>query len=226
MRDDLALQVWKQFFDDGKRFVVISFFTDGFYTREAFELMRSLQALNINFHMEQVACVGDWLRNVNYKAEFILRMSRKYPDLSLVWMDADSRVRSYPKLFDRPAPHISYHRFRDKPCDAVIHLSPGHRRHLFLSEWISLVHADPTGAKLPLEEAVVGAPTQFYFERAVELQGLEWRELPREYCWLWDYSLDRQGKEVNWPWVPVIEQMQANRIGKNLLAYEERGWDG
>ncbi len=220
MRDDLPMQTWKQFFSDSKKFVVVSFFTHDFYTREAFELMRSLQAHKINFHMEQVGCVGDWLKNLNYKAEFIFKMSRMYRDLAVVWLDADSRVRSYPKLFDQALPHIAYHRFREKPVDAVIYLAPGHRRNLLLSEWISLVHQDPTGVKLPPEEGAIGAPAQYYLEEAVRLQGVTWSELPREYCWLWDYSLDRRGKEVNWPWCPVIEQMQANRIGKKLLAYD------
>lgn len=218
MRTDLGLSTWEDLRQDPKQLLVINFFTEGFYTREAFELLRSCQTHHLAYHMEQVSEKGDWLQNVNYKSQFILLMSQKFPDRPLLWLDADSRVRRRPKLLETIASPIAYHRFKGLPCDAVVYLAPGPRRDQFLKEWIRLVAADPLGVKLPPELGAIGAPTQYYFERAIQNLQLPHFILHKSYCWLWDYSRDRQGDSTRFVYNPVIEQMQANRIGKKLLS--------
>ncbi len=218
MRMDLPPQVWSEHFSECK-FVVVSFFTKGFYMREAFELMRTCQLLRVSFYMEQVDETGDWMKNDNYKPVFLARMSNQFSTKPIVWLDADSRIRQYPTKFEGLGPVVAYHHFKERPCAAVIYLGAGHRRTLFLNEWASLLAKDPLGVKLPMTLADVGAPEQYYFEEAVIQQGVAWEELPATYCWLWPFALDHQTSLNNTPVmdIPVIEQMQANRIGKRLL---------
>src|SRR5580693_3149582 len=79
--------------------LVVSFFTPGFYAREAWELMRSCQAVDLAYEIEELPNLGDWLSNVNRKPEFLLRKHAEHPTRSLLWLDADSRVRRVPRLF-------------------------------------------------------------------------------------------------------------------------------
>lgn len=225
MRTDTALQRWWKLSNLGRKAkkwwtpVVVSFFTEGFYTREAFELLRDLQRHSLDYDLQQVPNSGDWLENVNFKSEFILKMAERYPKRAILWLDSDSRVRSFPYEFQGlSSAEVAYRKIDvGQPCDAVVWLAAGEQRVKFIRKWIDLVKADPLGQKLPLEQAAVGAPTQYYFEQAVAEEFLSVHLLDESYCYLWDFSLDRQGTKINVDYVPVIEQMQANRLGKKLV---------
>lgn len=216
MRTDLPLQVWSA---PHRRdtFVVVSFFTQGFYTREAFELLRGCQYFSLPYHFVQVKDEKDWLISSNRKPSFLREMSDMFPNRPILWLDADARVRKLPlNLFHLDVPIAYCELEKDLPCDATVYLGVGKQRNVFLDEWAKLVKDDPFGAKLPPEQAAVGAPTQFYFERAFQNLGIHPTHLPLEYCWLYDLSADRTGKPAKVDVVPVIEQMQANRIARRM----------
>ena len=76
----------------------ISFYT-GHYTWDAEQLKKSFDKLGIkNYEIEYKDRIGNWARNTQMKAPFILEKLKEND--AVVWTDADSRIRQVPTLFD------------------------------------------------------------------------------------------------------------------------------
>src|SRR5580693_2565561 len=109
------LQRWHKVFGAHPEYpMVVSFYTDAFYLREAFELARSCEALQLDYDINQVRPEGSWARNTNLKPSFLQQMSLRYPDRAIVWLDADARVRALPTDFPRIISPVAYHVFKGR----------------------------------------------------------------------------------------------------------------
>lgn len=76
----------------------ISFYT-GHYQWDAEQLIKSMNKLRItNYDVEYRDRVGSWEANTQIKAPFILEKLKEND--SVVWTDADSRLRQIPSFFD------------------------------------------------------------------------------------------------------------------------------
>lgn len=183
--------------------IVVSFFTDPFYMREAFELVRSCQYHGIDYHVKQVPHRGSWLENTNYKPTFILAMARRYPNRSLLWLDADARVRQDPILFYCMTHTIAYRTIEKVPASGTVYLAAWGVRERLLLEWIEEVEHHPT------------ITDQVCMERAVNNLMVPRAELPPEYCWIYDDDPRARGRRfLDHDDTPVIEHMQASRLAK------------
>ena len=80
-------------------------------------LSKSLGALNLDFFILPIWNQGDWHKNTAYKATFIHEMLDRFPDKSIVSVDADCIFRKYPSLFD------------ELTCDVAYHLRSGRRNY-------------------------------------------------------------------------------------------------
>jgi hypothetical protein len=77
---------------------IISFYT-GHYEWDAEQLKKSMNKLGIiNYDVEYRDGVGSWESNTQMKCNFILEKLKEND--SVVWTDADSRVREIPSFFD------------------------------------------------------------------------------------------------------------------------------
>lgn len=86
---------------DEKPYLVTAYFTVGtIYESSAKVLRKSLERLDIPFHIAGVPNLGSWNKNTSYKPTFILSMMKKFPDLDIVYVDVDAEFLSYPHLFD------------------------------------------------------------------------------------------------------------------------------
>lgn len=91
------------------RILFCSFFTDA-YTEDAQALARTLNDFNLEFEISFYRGGGGWIGNCGYKPLFILsalERHRKNYD-AIVWLDADARVRKYPRLFFEYCGHFDY----------------------------------------------------------------------------------------------------------------------
>lgn len=186
--------------------VFVSYFTDLFYLREAFELQRSLELHGLEHCIQQVPDLKSWGRNTNHKPQFLLQMHHRFPKRPLVWLDADARVRRFPALFAAFATssvQLAYHTWKrgDKPCSGTVFLGPGEWRSPYLQNWIKECTEHPT------------LTDQVCMARAYPYPPVN---LPEEYCWIYDLSLPDTIK-VATPqhFMPVIEHMQASRWVEN-----------
>jgi hypothetical protein len=84
-----------------RRWLIVSYYTMGTeYREEARGLIESCEKFKLNYYVKGVANLGHWLANVRWRPVFMRRMLDKFPDFSIVWIDADGRVREDPVLFD------------------------------------------------------------------------------------------------------------------------------
>jgi hypothetical protein len=202
-RQRKGMEVWESLGKSPPSYpVFVSFFTDQFYLREAYELARSLQAFNLDYRIEQVPDLASWGRNTNHKPDFLITQHRRFSERSLCWLDADARVRSMPTLFDgvNQRGPIAYHtdRRRPKPCSGTVFLKNDDKRYWILDAWRLQCVKDPQ------------ATDQVCMGRAVEMLGIIHDELPEEYCWIYDISAQLSVPNPG-IWFPVIEHMQASR---------------
>lgn len=183
--------------------LVVSFYTDDFYLREAYGLVRSCQSFGVPYFVQAVDCQGNgkkakekWLANTNHKPSFLQSLHHLFPERDLLWIDADGRVRrSIERLSGLREFVIGYHTWRGfRPASGTVLLPANPMREEFLDAWVDQVERCPTDTD------------QLCMQRTERKMGLVHLELPSEFCWI--YDLD--GLDVDS--TPVIEHMQASRF--------------
>ena len=187
--------------------IVVSYFTDAFYQREAFELTRTCQAFALDYMVERIEDAGSWIGNTNQKPFFLRRMHAQLMDRALLWLDADARIRRFPKLLMSLNVPIAYHTWVDGhfPASGTVYLQAGPQRGLLLDEWCRQVEQGPT------------LTDQICMGRAVDNLSMSHGELPQDYCWIFDHGEDgRSVRTLDPRTYPVIEHMQASRYAKDL----------
>lgn len=194
--------------------VFASFFTDAFYLREAWDLVRSLQEHGLDYCVREVPDLRSWGSNTNHKPQFLLALDEEFPARPLVWLDADARVRRPPDLLCcLVEDQLAYHTWRGPlgrhgACSGTVFLAPGEWRQRFLREW--------DAACRQASEHVWDQESMALAEKRL---GIQHRELPQEYCWIFDLSQGTQrptpGREL-----VVIEHMQASRWRKRIRSLE------
>lgn len=189
--------------------VLISYYTNAFYGREAFELARTCQSFPLDYHISRVLWdKGGWVEGTNYKPTHLLKMSKRFPDRAICWVDADARVRRYPDLLGRIGAPIAYHTWpglhgsRPGALSGTVLLGTGPQRDALLQEWMEEVRKNPN------------VTDQVCMERAVVKLGTRHKELPVEYVWIFDLAGETPNPTPN-PEI-VIEHMQASRWARRL----------
>lgn len=184
--------------------LIVSYFTDLFYMRDAFELARSCQSHFLDFVIEQVPDLGSWEANTNYKPTFILDCHKRFPLRDLLWIDADGRFRRYPTLLLEIEENIAYHIWKGrKVASGTVYLPISNLRGDILRTWEQKVREHPH------------ASDQVCLGLTVNAMHLTSFDLPVEYCWIYDEDpyTGEHGPTLNG--CPVIEHLQASRLTKN-----------
>ena len=192
-------------------FVVIAYYTRKTeYANHARKLIESLKKFNLSYEIEAIDSLGNWLRNTQYKPEFIKKMLEKYHPIPLVYIDVDAVFCSYPILFDNltmlPGCNIAVHvlnhtkyRRKDYPPELLsgtIFLKNNEIVNKIINEWIARCKAD----------------TELWDQRALkEVVGDKFYDLPEEYCTIFDYMASVEN--------PVIKHFAAARKHRILEKY-------
>ncbi len=200
---------FREFFDNTDMPLVVSYFTDAFYQRDAFELARSCQRFALDMAIEQVRDLGSWEKNTSFKPRFLLEKHEQYPDRNLLWLDADARVRKTPFLLRKLSFDLSYYHIESPHRQALsgtVFLGNGDMRAPFLREWILKTELNPDkNDQACMELARKEMPEEFRFI-----------ELPAEYCWIFDFNGTELVDKLTTKSDPVIEHMQSSRWAKQL----------
>lgn len=197
--------------DKRDRPVAVSYYTRNTgYEGEAKRLLRDLHLFGFEHDVQGVKNRGSWQANTHYKAEYILEMMDKYPDRSILWLDADSAIHQYPDLFDDAEYDlgvcvIDWSQFpggrRDKQlANAVIYLKNNERVRGFVQDWIALNKAQPQRIEMQTMAEVL----EKWKDR------LKFFSLPHSYCQIFDTMMTDKP--------PVIEQLQASRRFRGEVA--------
>jgi hypothetical protein len=82
--------------------------TDAGYTAEAMELGKTLDDFGLRAEIIAVPPFSSWTEACAYKPVFLQSMRQKHGARPLVWLDADARVRQYPRLFLDMPPDVDF----------------------------------------------------------------------------------------------------------------------
>ena len=185
--------------------IIVAYYTEGPYEAEAERLERSLNRLGLRYFFMPIREDLSWLDAVHFRAAFLLLMQQKYPDTSILSLDADCVVHSDPwvgfeeKVFDIGVHKLVRPGLPDEylPGTLFIHPAPGARD--LLLQW------DTETKNQPLECDSV------CFNLAIKSYDyLTIAQLPPEHCWVFDISKEAYGDRQ-----PVIEHLQASRSFRN-----------
>lgn len=176
-------------------FIACCFFTEN-YASEAEALRASLEATGTPYFLKRYASRGFWEANTRIKPEFLRDCLRRFPGRNIVYLDADSVVRSPMVLFD------------DYPADLGVFKAPSgsDMSHPYLTGTLFLRNAPPvhafTQAWIDAQGGMLLGVDQDSFTAAMARSpGLRVGELPSSYVKIFD-----RGDET-----PVVEHFQASR---------------
>lgn len=197
---------WSRVADEGP--IIVSYFTDAYYMREAFELARSCQLFDLSYVIEEVPDQKSWSGNTGHKPQFLLEKHKAFPNRPLVWLDADARVRTRPHLFRDMIGAVAYHIVQKHPLSGTVYLGVNPNREEFLKVWRHQVAINPTKNDqvcMGIALDVISLSKDYPFEH-----------LPASYCWIYDYDGIQPTDRLTLDNTPVIEHMQASRWSKEL----------
>lgn len=125
---------------------VISFYTNEFYLLQARAMKASAEAVGLQpVYLYRRAPADTWWQGCNYKARLVLEAIESFGSEPVLFLDADTRVRSYPKLLDTLPPQADFasHFFNPGgPSGGVIWFN-GRRALPLVKEWVRRVELYP-----------------------------------------------------------------------------------
>ncbi len=193
--------------------IFVSYFTSGYYEEIMnSHLLPSLLLFNLPYYILPMENKKNWQENTKQKIDFILKaLEVNYP-FSIVWIDADAKIKRPPKLlYDIPEEY-----------DIGIHVLDwkdqyGKEGHELLSGTVFLRNNEKTIELVKLWKTYSNESTQWEqraLEKAIRKLKIKAYPLPRSYCYI---TTVPSGKP---PYViiddPVIAHYQASReVKKN-----------
>ncbi|RTL35474.1 MAG: hypothetical protein EKK49_07275 [Rhodocyclaceae bacterium] len=176
-------------------FLVCAFYTDT-YAAEAAQLRASLERTGTPYFLKRCPSRGYWEANTRIKPEFLRDCLQRFAGRDVVYLDADSVVRSPLRLFF------------DFDADLGVFVAPGDGgfSHRYLTGTLYLRNAPPTRAFvddwIAAQDGMLLGVDQDSFTAAIERHPeLRIGPLPESYVKIFD-----RGTET-----PVVEHFQASR---------------
>ena len=200
-------------YTETKKYVVVSYYTINTpYEYEAANLRNSLEKLKVPYDIVGVPNLGDWQSNTRFKARFMQDMLKKHKGKSIVWVDSDAVIHSYPDLFDSYSCDVAVRwqdfRWRKNEClSGTIYLANNSQTLELCKRWEGNNVSEGPGAK---------TFEQWNLGKAIEDMRNEGKikdeNLPPEYTMIFD-SMRKMYPNV----IPVIEHFQASRKLRNKV---------
>lgn len=176
-------------------FLVCAFYTDT-YAAEAAQLRASLERTGTPYFLKRCPSRGYWEANTRIKPEFLRDCLQRFAGRDVVYLDADSVVRSPLRLFF------------DFDADLGVFVAPGDGgfSHRYLTGTLYLRNGPPTRAFvddwIAAQDGMLLGVDQDSFTAAIERHpALSIGPLPESYVKIFD-----RGTET-----PVVEHFQASR---------------
>ena len=185
-----------------KRPIIVSFYTKKTgYETQVEELKITLQRFNLENDVVGILDRGSWHKNTYYKPQFILRMMNKHRGRSIVYVDADAKMRMNPVLFNNFNYDFAcyFHAQRKELLSGTLYFGNTKKARHLVNMWIKEDKLHPS-TSMPQKNL------RAVFDR--EKDNLKWKALPVEYCMIYD---SRSRYHIN----PVVEHFQLSRKYKS-----------
>lgn len=200
---------------------IVSFYTSH-YKQDAYQLIATIDKFNIPHEVEYRERVGSWEANTQIKAPFILEKLKQ--NESVVWTDADSRIKQYPELFDNIETDVAFFFLpREKagafklPDGCALKNSTVDEQGFLQSGTMYFKNTPRTIALLEMWVEKNKEDNQQWDQWTLQsclehISGLTITKLPPEYVWIDSISNQQYGNLR-----PVIYHTQASRRFKKLI---------
>lgn len=194
-----------------KTYIIVSYYTINTpYEAEATKLKNSLIKLNVPHDVVGVPNLGDWQANTRFKAKFMQDMLIKHKGKSIVWVDSDAVVHSYPSLFDSYTCDVAVRwqdfRWRKNEClSGTIFLANNEKVMKLCKEW-EKINIREGGNNSNLEQWNLGSAIDL-LKPSLQLSVIN---IPPEYTFIFD-SMKKIYPKIK----PVIEHFQASRQNRH-----------
>jgi hypothetical protein len=194
--------------DGQQSYIVCAYFTPN-YLEEIKSLHESLINFKLNYYLYPHEDLGYWEKNTRAKPNFILKCLDKFPNLNIVYTDADSIFRRNPDLFNNldediaifKAPQNSDY-FTHDYLTSTIYFRNNQKSRELIQQWINEQHA---GALQVDQDS---------FDIAVKkMPDIKLYNLPFSYVKVFDQAPSTE---------PVIEHFQASRKQVKLKNHYRR----
>lgn len=168
------------------------------YEREAIECEKTLRAFNLNYRIWPVDSRGSWELNTQIKAS-VVKDALDSTTGPVVYVDADSRVESYPILLDQIECDIAFHYFRGvELLSGTLYLGNTKRCKQLVDEWIERNNRFPGEWDQRVLQAIIS-----------KNKDIDWLVLPETYVYIDGLATTRS--------LPIIRHTQASRRLKNSI---------
>lgn len=178
----------------------MSLHTGGGYAEQVAQLVETLEKFHLEYVVVARDSTGNWERNCNLKPGGVSEIINKYPDRSIVWADADSRVCRYPELLMNMPDDvdIAYHLHRGHELiSSLLYFGATPKAKEIVKRWIEKAKQYPTQWDQKLLWKVL-----------VEMgDAITTVELPQSYACIFDRH-NLKEEEI------VIKQLQYSRKSK------------
>ena len=181
-----------------KRPVIISYYTKKTgYESQVEHLKTTLKRFNLENDIVGISDRGSWHKNTYYKPQFILRMMKKHHDRSIVFVDADAKIRMNPVLFNDFDCDFAchFHYPRKELLSGTLYFGNTKGARYLVNKWIMENRLHP---KTHMPQKNLRAVFNKHKNK------IKWKELPVEYCMIYDSNFRYT---VN----PIIEHFQLSR---------------
>jgi hypothetical protein len=195
--------------------IYAAFYTrDSPYENEIKKLIKSLEQFNLEYVIKDYPCRKDWRLNIHYKSECILSTMNEYPEKNVIYVDADATIMSLPKLFftvkEDWMAHIRNNRrnarlfLNGEMLSGTLYFANNNHTKKFVELWHKKSNSKSDG--VITEQHLL----QMMYNDKIHLKmGLTFRQLPGQYCQIFDY-MKTCGD-------PIIEHHQLSRITKKFF---------
>lgn len=181
-------------------YVIVSCYTENTpYEKEVQNLIKSLDLLGLESHIQPFSSLGSWEKNCQHKARYILEIMNQF-DQNIVWVDADAVIIKEPVLFNKLQADIAYYylEHRKEVLSGTLFLRNNKKVRKLLEHWIKLNDTNMLWDQKNLERALESTAT------------LKKEILPESYCKIFDSKHQKLGD-------PVIVHYQASRRFKRKI---------
>ncbi|MCK4793140.1 MAG: hypothetical protein KAV87_55935, partial [Desulfobacteraceae bacterium] len=84
------------------------------YGKQIEELKDTLRRFNLESDIKGIKDLGDWYKNTYVKSLFVVQTMKRHPDRSIVFVDADAKIRRSPVLFNDYDCDFAFHNYNKK----------------------------------------------------------------------------------------------------------------
>lgn len=190
--------------------MIVSYYTKGTGYEEQVEYLKiTLKRFNLENDIVGISDKGGWHQNTYYKARFIQQMMRKYPKRSIVFVDADAKIRANPVLFNTLDCDFACHFRQGKELlSGTLYFGNTKGARLLVRKWIEENRLYP---KTHMPQKNLRSVFNRYQNE------IKWEALPVEYCMIFDSHARNKTR-------PVIEHFQLSRKYKTKETGSRHGY--